>query len=230
MSRAVCCLKSPRLKNATKPTPLSKVPSLLFEIELGDNSDIAPDDIPDTSLALNSVTTVLRPTCEFHRQLRRDVQKIMKERAHGTTVMAAELRSMGYQVLLHTTKEAHSYAKCLQYLRHTSLIVSGAGGIAREAIVVDPFFRDQFEMAKATPHYIRLIQSLPVVIVCTENQLRQLVKILCQEMHEVFVKRGISIPPWRSKDSILSKWKLPAAAYPGRDRVLVPAPPALVPA
>lgn len=94
-----------------------------------------------------------------------------------------------------------------------------AAGLVRDPIIVDPFFRDQFEMAKATPQYLRLIQSLPEVIACTESQLRQLVKIVCREMHEVFTRRGICIPPWRSKDSLLSKWKLPAAAHPGRDLV-----------
>lgn len=74
-------------------------------------------------------------------------------------------------------------------------------------------------MAKATPQYLRLIQALPEVVVCTPSQLRQLVKILCREMHEGFTRGGICIPPWRSKDSLLSKWKLPASAYPCRDRV-----------
>lgn len=100
-------------------------------------------------------------------------------------------------------------------------------GLVREPIIVDPFFRDQFEMAKATPQYMRLIQSLPQVVACTECQLRQLVKILCREMHEVFTRRGICIPPWRSKDSLLSKWKLPAAAYPRRDRVELSTYPAM---
>ena len=106
--------------------------------------------------------------------------------------------------------------------------LSRLAGVAREPIVVDPFFRDQFEMAKATPQYSRLIQSLPAVIACTEHQLRQLVKILCREMHEVFVRRGISIPPWRSKESLLSKWKLPAGAYPDRDRAFVTSAPTLL--
>ena len=74
---------------------------------------------------------------------------------------------------------------------------------------MDPFFRDQFEMAKATPAYMRFMEELPEVLVSTEAQLRQLVKILCREMHEAFVKQGASIPPWRGKESLLSKWRLP---------------------
>jgi PDDEXK-like family of unknown function len=81
---------------------------------------------------------------------------------------------------------------------------------------VDPFFRDQFEMAKATPSYMRFMDALPQVLVSTEAQLRQLVKILCREMHEAFVKHGASIPPWRGKESLLSKWRLPRLHYPER--------------
>lgn len=64
-------------------------------------------------------------------------------------------------------------------------------------------------MAKATPSYMRFMEAIPQVLVSTEAQLRQLVKILCREMHEAFVKHGASIPPWRGKESLLSKWRLP---------------------
>ena len=84
-----------------------------------------------------------------------------------------------------------------------------AAGTEREPLIIDPFFRDQFEMAKATPAYMRFMDELPEVLVTTEAQLRQLVKILCREMHEAFVKHGASIPPWRGKESLLSKWRLP---------------------
>jgi PDDEXK-like family of unknown function len=64
-------------------------------------------------------------------------------------------------------------------------------------------------MAKATQSYMRLIDALPPVLVATEYQLRQIAKILCREMHDVFVRRGASIPPWRGMESLLSKWRLP---------------------
>lgn len=91
-----------------------------------------------------------------------------------------------------------------------------AAGTEREPLIVDPCFRDQFEMAKATPSYMRFMDALPQVLVSTEPQLRQLVKILCREMHEAFVMHGASIPPWRGKESLLSKWRLPRLSHPDR--------------
>lgn len=40
-------------------------------VQLGENNDVPIDDVPETTLALTLVATVLRPTSEFHRQVRR---------------------------------------------------------------------------------------------------------------------------------------------------------------
>ena len=78
-------------------------------------------------------------------------------------------------------------------------------------MVVDPDFRGQFEMAKPTRGYEAVMAAVPRAFVGTEARLQQLVKLICREMHRTFLEQGASIPPWRSKESLLSKWRLPAA-------------------
>ena len=82
--------------------------------------------------------------------------------------------------------------------------------------MVDPVFRDQFEMANPTSSYTRLMAALPAVFVGSEHHLHQLVTIVCREMHTAFTTPGVSIPPWRSKTSFLSKWKIPKSFHLGQ--------------
>lgn len=76
--------------------------------------------------------------------------------------------------------------------------------------MIDTDFRGQFEMAKPTRGYEAVMAAMPRVFVGTEARLQQLVKLVCREMHRTFLDQGASIPPWRSKESLLSKWRLPA--------------------
>ena len=50
---------------------------------------------------------------------------------------------------------------------------------------------------------------IPRAFVGIESSLQQLVKLICVEMHRAFTTQNVSIPPWRSKESFLSKWKVP---------------------
>jgi hypothetical protein len=67
-------------------------------------------------------------------------------------------------------------------------------------------------MAKPTNRYASIMAALPIVFVGSEHYLQQLVKLICREMHNAFTVQGVSIPPWRSKESLLSKWKVPKAS------------------
>lgn len=76
-------------------------------------------------------------------------------------------------------------------------------------------FRDQFEIANPTATYARVMTAVPAMFVGPEHHLQQLVTIVCREMHNAFMAQGVSIPPWRSKTSFLSKWKVPKSLLVG---------------
>jgi hypothetical protein len=73
-----------------------------------------------------------------------------------------------------------------------------------EPLVIDPAFRDQFEMAKPTQRYSEIMQSLPQLFVGPLADLHQLVKLLCVEMHQAFSDSGVSIPPCASHLHVVS--------------------------
>ena len=71
--------------------------------------------------------------------------------------------------------------------------------------VLQPHFREQFEISHPTPRYSGLLAMLPSVMVGTAAQLTPLVQLLCAEMSLAFEQHGLSLPPWRQSKSILSK-------------------------
>lgn len=71
----------------------------------------------------------------------------------------------------------------------------GPGGCAcmqdaGEAYLVDPKFKEQFEIAHPTERYTELLDALPAFFVGTEDRLVALVELLCSEMSAAFQSTG----------------------------------------
>ncbi len=75
----------------------------------------------------------------------------------------------------------------------------------RQHYVVDPKFKEQFEIAKPTPRYAAVLEVLPEVLVLPEVNIVPLVNFLCAEIGLAFRANGSVLPPWRHAGSMLSK-------------------------
>jgi hypothetical protein len=73
-------------------------------------------------------------------------------------------------------------------------------------VIIDPFFREQFEVPVASRRYASLVEALPAVYVGTQEHLIPLVELMCEEMSRAFLEAGSLLPPWRRTKSMLSKW------------------------
>ena len=62
---------------------------------------------------------------------------------------------------------------------------------AGEAYLVDPKFKEQFEIAHPTERYVELLEAVPAFFVGTEHRLVTLVELLCTEMSAAFQTTGI---------------------------------------
>lgn len=82
-----------------------------------------------------------------------------------------------------------------------------------EAVIVDLHFREQFAMAQPTKRY-RAALCITERFVGSVDRLTALVHFLCEEMAAAFTLRGLTLPPWRRKRAVLSKWR------PVRDRTV----------
>eukprot|EP00891_Asterochloris_glomerata_P001866 jgi/Astpho2/1866/Aster-00391 len=122
-------------------------------------------------------------------------------------VIASRLAAMGHQVALRTALGGGRGQECFHHLHHEFLVVTTPG--TQDELILDPSFREQFEIPHATVPYQQVLQVVPEEFVGTASRLVPLVQTLCAEMAAAFRASGATLPPWRWAKSMLSKW-LPA--------------------
>jgi uncharacterized protein (TIGR01615 family) len=144
--------------------------------------------------------------------------------------VAGNLATFGYNVKLRSALGSRTRTDCLRMLKHTFLVVAatvdGRSGKpqarcsicfdgsrltaavtpAGTTVLVDLDFRQNFEIAKPTLRYGKLLESVPDVLVATEDTCHAVLQLLCAEMQQCFTCQGQFLPPWRELSSLLSKW------------------------
>ena len=73
--------------------------------------------------------------------------------------------------------------------------------------IIDPCFKEQFEIAHVTPRYTCVLSEVPATFIGTEEQVIAVVEIMSKEISRAFQQAGATLPPWRHTASMLSKWQ-----------------------
>ncbi|XP_054778738.1 uncharacterized protein LOC129286752 [Prosopis cineraria] len=73
-------------------------------------------------------------------------------------------------------------------------------------VIVELNFRPEFEMAKASQEYNRLVRQLPEVFVGKVERLRTLIKIMCMAAKRCMKENKMHMGPWRKQRYMQSKW------------------------
>lgn len=196
---------------------MGKVPSLVFDLEdLGGDGSQHPAEQPvdEASVAevAQKLSALLEPWSEPEYMLLLHVRFAREDAAKRATALAVPdladtLRRLGYAVKIRTALGGGSGGACLRSLRHSFLTVSVAGPTGAATYVVDPRFRDQFEIAHTTPRYSRILAAVGPEFVGSQDRLNKVVEILCAEMARAFSESGTPLPPWRQFAAMLSKWQ-----------------------
>lgn len=195
----------------------SHSPSLLFELE--------EDDAPKLSLKVDigrlhdtcqRVKHFSEPTGQFARKLLRDVKAfkqavILEEDKSDTVVLATKLANVGYTVSLRKALGGAAGTSCFSNLRHEFLVVTGSGDFQGIHYIVEPHFRQHFEITHPTEAYLQVLDEVPQEYVGTAARLIPVVQAVCGAMIASFDAKGLTLPPWRRTQSMLSKW-LPSKA------------------
>ena len=71
----------------------------------------------------------------------------------------------------------------------------------------DPVFREQFEISRPSQGYQTLLAAVPVAFVGSEERLTATVRLLCKELQTEFAEKGVTLPPWRDVQAMLTKWR-----------------------
>ncbi|KAF2284382.1 hypothetical protein GH714_021320 [Hevea brasiliensis] len=73
-------------------------------------------------------------------------------------------------------------------------------------LIVDIEFRSQFELARPTPSYKELTDTLPTIFIGSEEKLNNIISLLCSAAKQSLRERGLYVPPWRTTTYMQSKW------------------------
>lgn len=197
---------------------MSRVPSLQFNLEIEEDAAPPPQpsetDIQRVSENQKLLRSLLRPRTPFEQQLKGAVRVARKAAAdRGCQLdcndLAATLQTLGFSVHIRSSLGGGPHADCMENLSHEFLIVDvpwNRSSSASSRVYVDVEFRSQFEVAQSTPAYLQTLEAVDAEFVGTEEALRAVVTLVCEEMTRAFEAHGTTPPPWRRSTSMLSKW------------------------
>ena len=130
------------------------------------------------------------------------------------------MRLEGYDVDVYQSRAAkgsNKYRDCLRHLTHTFLGIQTRAG--EMPLIVDPAFRQQFEIARASERYKVVLRALPNTFVGRLSDLKKIVGLIVSEIKRSFEVEQMSTPPWRRQEAFMSKWTpmVPLRADAGGD-------------
>lgn len=73
-------------------------------------------------------------------------------------------------------------------------------------VIIQLNFRGEFELAKASEDYNRLVKCLPEVFVGKIERLLSVIKILCNAAKKCMKVKKIHVAPWRKQKYMQAKW------------------------
>lgn len=77
-----------------------------------------------------------------------------------------------------------------------------------EALIVDPAFREQFQIGLQDKLYAsQLEEHVPELFIGTASEMGPLIRRILRWMHAAFHRREISIPFWRNVEAMTSQWQ-----------------------
>ncbi|KAL6209008.1 hypothetical protein ACLB2K_019951 [Fragaria x ananassa] len=71
---------------------------------------------------------------------------------------------------------------------------------------VDVDFAAEFEIARPSSQYTRLTQTLPPHFVGSSDELKKIVRVMCDAAKKSLRSRELSVPPWRKNRYMQNKW------------------------
>ncbi|KAL9666807.1 hypothetical protein QQ045_001149 [Rhodiola kirilowii] len=72
--------------------------------------------------------------------------------------------------------------------------------------IVELSLADHFNIARPTSHYATLLETVPEIFIGTAEEMKQVVKLMCQGMQVSMESRDMKVPPWRKDEYMKAKW------------------------
>ncbi|KAH6795889.1 hypothetical protein C2S51_036875 [Perilla frutescens var. frutescens] len=72
--------------------------------------------------------------------------------------------------------------------------------------IIEIFFAGEFTIARPTGGYAALLNVFPQIYVGRSEEVKQVVRVMCNAIRRSMKKAGIHVPPWRRRTYMQSKW------------------------
>ncbi|KAF8006791.1 hypothetical protein BT93_K0951 [Corymbia citriodora subsp. variegata] len=120
------------------------------------------------------------------------------------------LREMGYNAAICKTKWDSSGGLTAGSYEFIDVVRSEpSAGSSPSRYFVDVDFDGQFAIARPAPEYTRLLQRVPRVFVGGIEDLKRIVRAMCDAARRSLKSRDLSLPPWRKNRYMQNKWLAP---------------------
>eukprot|EP00210_Caulerpa_lentillifera_P001213 g1169.t1 len=198
----------------------SELSTSLFELDLGEDEEMLLES-GEKSPVIKKLEALLEPLTTLEKQVSNDVKYLVlrhtnhqsssfgspcrNELDYDQSILAADLQSLGYDVNFRRSIGGGSGSEGVSNLNHTFIRCRNPD--SNRVFIVDPKFKDQFDIAHKTNAYERVLEFVPKLLVLREDRVIPLVKLISQELAGSFRETGFPLPPWRKVDSLLSKWQ-----------------------
>ncbi|TMW85442.1 hypothetical protein EJD97_023155 [Solanum chilense] len=154
-----------------------------FELDLFQNSlSTAVTDALELFSFLNSNKAILR-------------QSVMKY-----------LRDFGYNAAICKTKWGSSGGVTSGNYEFIDVIRSDSSNQMINRYIIDLDFAAEFEIARPTNHYKRMLQLLRNVFVGKSEELMEILKVMSEAVRQSMRSKELHIPPWRKQGFMQNKW------------------------
>uniref|UniRef100_A0A1J3G8C4 Uncharacterized protein n=1 Tax=Noccaea caerulescens TaxID=107243 RepID=A0A1J3G8C4_NOCCA len=157
------------------------------------------------------VLSSLRSDHEQRAVFRRKVMSLLRELGHNAAICKTKWKTSG-----GLTAGNHEFIDVI----HTP---SASASSQSVRYIVDLDFASQFQIARPTAQYARVLQSLPAVFVGRGNDLKRILRLVCDAARMSLKSRGLTLPPWRKNRYMQTRWLGPYK----RTANLTPSPPAV---
>jgi uncharacterized protein (TIGR01615 family) len=125
--------------------------------------------------------------------LRRKVMSSLRELGHNAAICKTKWESSGGGGL---TAGGYEFID----------VVQSKSSTLQNRYVVDLDFASQFEIARPTSQFLKLLHSLPRVFVGRSEDLKTIVKSISDASKRSLKSRELSLPPWRKNRYMQNKW------------------------
>jgi uncharacterized protein (TIGR01615 family) len=177
-----------------------------------DNSQIDYAQWSNGAVLARLVEPHVSPRNDFEAGLLEAVRRL---KAGGALIEAARLTAhlagLGYAA--RAVQAGRSSSTTLS-LKHTFVAVEYAEEDGRlMELIVEPHLRSHFQISRPSILYSRLVDDLPDEFVGCGDRLSRLCCFVADQMGTSFQLNGMTSPPWRNVQSLLTKWNLGSGGH-----------------